>query len=44
LGIDLLAALLLIGEVVATLGGLPFSSWDSSWLLALLLLGQVLEL
>jgi hypothetical protein len=36
--------LLLVGEVVAALGGLPSSSWDSSWLLALLLLGQVLEL
>jgi hypothetical protein len=25
-------------------GCFPFSSWDTSWLLALLLLGQVLEL
>jgi hypothetical protein len=40
LGIGLLAALLLIGEVVAALNGPPFSSWDSSWWLVLLLPSQ----
>jgi hypothetical protein len=31
--------LLVVGAVVAALADLPFSSWNGSWLLALLLLG-----
>jgi hypothetical protein len=37
-----LLLLLVGGAVVATLGDLPFSSWDGYWLLALLLLGWLL--
>jgi hypothetical protein len=39
---DGLLLLQFVGAVVATLGGLPFSSWDISWLLALLLLEALL--
>jgi hypothetical protein len=37
-----LLLLLVVGGVVVALGDLPFSSWNNSWLLALLLLGWLL--